>query len=148
MQTLTPDDTSMNPFLSCIEDMYWLDGGHNGGKNTWITSRSLIETLCRQNIRIHVHMTPYQLTDERRPWIRKEERMFSDLLQRFNAPIRRFIHFENEPASLRQHFRLLTEFVHAEDIESNAEETMEHEEDGNESTQQDSSNYSSGILSV
>lgn len=53
-QTLTPDDTAMSPFVSSIEDMYWLDGGHNGGKNTWITSRSLIETLCRQNIRVHV----------------------------------------------------------------------------------------------
>lgn len=27
--------------------MYWLDGGHGGQKNTWITSRSLLETLTR-----------------------------------------------------------------------------------------------------
>jgi len=33
--------------LSRISDMYWLDGGHGGQKNTWITSRSLLETLTR-----------------------------------------------------------------------------------------------------
>lgn len=78
-------------------------------------------------------MTPYQLTDERRPWIRKEERTFSDWyvfsclqelrevfytelrtlfyrLKRFHAPLKRYVHFENEPASLQQHFRLLVSF--------------------------------------
>lgn len=142
-QTLTPDDPTMNPLLSCIEDMYWLDGGHNGGKNTWITSRSLLETLCRLNIRVHVHMTPYQLTDERRPWIRKEERMFSDLLLRFNAHIKRYVHFENEPASLQQHFRLIGEFT-------NAEKTLESERHGDTNSQSLSSDtdYTSNVLSM
>jgi len=114
LKTLTPDDTTMNPFLSSIEDMYWLDGGHNGAKNTWITSRSLVETLFRLNIRVHIHMTPYQLADERRPWIRKEERMFSDWLKRFNASIKRYQHFDDEPPALQQHFKLLEEFGVAE----------------------------------
>lgn len=47
LKTLTPEDESMTRFLSQITDMYWLDGGHAGGKNTWITSRSLLETLTR-----------------------------------------------------------------------------------------------------
>lgn len=47
LKTLTPDDeTSMN-IVNKIKDMYWLDGGHSGGKNTWITSRPLLETLTR-----------------------------------------------------------------------------------------------------
>lgn len=37
----------MMRLVSRIKHMYWLDGGHGGGKNTWITSRSLLETLCR-----------------------------------------------------------------------------------------------------
>ena len=37
----------MGRLLSRIKDMYWLDGGHGGQKNTWITSRSLLETLTR-----------------------------------------------------------------------------------------------------
>jgi Uncharacterised protein family UPF0565 len=47
LKTLTPDDSTMMRLVSRIKDMYWLDGGHGGGKNTWITSRSLLETLCR-----------------------------------------------------------------------------------------------------
>lgn len=47
MKTLTPDDSSMGRLLTRIKDMYWLDGGHGGQKNTWITSRSLLETLTR-----------------------------------------------------------------------------------------------------
>lgn len=50
LKTLTPDDqTSMN-IVNKIKDMYWLDGGHSGGKNTWITSRPLLETLTRLGI--------------------------------------------------------------------------------------------------
>lgn len=105
----------MDEFLNCIKDMYWLDGGHNGGKNTWITSRSLLETLIRLGVRIHVHLTPYQLLDDRRPWIRKEEKLFSDLLKKFNAPIVRQIHFESEPASLLQHLRIISDFASEED---------------------------------
>ena len=47
LKTLTPDDDTMMRLVSRIQDMYWLDGGHAGGKNTWITSRSLLETLTR-----------------------------------------------------------------------------------------------------
>lgn len=47
LKTLTPDDSTMIRLLCRIKDMYWLDGGHGGQKNTWITSRSLLETLTR-----------------------------------------------------------------------------------------------------
>lgn len=65
-------------------------------------------------------MTPYQLADERRPWIRKEEKIFSDWLKRFNAPLKRYVQFENEPGSSQQHFRLISMF-------GTAEKTMEPE---------------------
>lgn len=47
LKTLTPDDQTSMDIVSRIKDMYWLDGGHSGGKNTWITSRPLLETLTR-----------------------------------------------------------------------------------------------------
>ncbi|CAH0382518.1 unnamed protein product [Bemisia tabaci] len=110
MKTLTPDDTTMMRLVSNITDMYWLEGGHAGVKNTWITSRSLLETLTRLNIRIHVHVTPYQICDKRRPWIRKEEKTFSNMLKRLGAPIERVFHFENHPTDLSIHFEVLSVF--------------------------------------
>lgn len=106
LKTLTPDDDTMSKLVSRIRDMYWLDGGHSGGKNTWITSRSLLETLTRLSVNIHVHVTPYQVNDDRRPWIRKEEKAFCDLLRRLNAPIERFFHFENQLPTLLTHFEV------------------------------------------
>lgn len=47
LKTLTPDNEILSRFVDRITDMYWLDGGHPGHKNTWITSRCLLETLSR-----------------------------------------------------------------------------------------------------
>lgn len=110
LKTLTPDDDTMMRIVTRIQDMYWLDGGHAGGKNTWITSRSLLETLTRLGIGIHIHVTPYQVNDDRRPWIRKEEKTFGDLLRRLGAPVQRTLHFENQVASLCTHFEVLSVF--------------------------------------
>ncbi|KAL1123219.1 hypothetical protein AAG570_002306, partial [Ranatra chinensis] len=110
LSTLMPDDSTLMHFVRRISDMFWLDGGHAGGKNTWITSRSLLETLTRLCISIHVHVTPYQVGDEKRPWIRREEKAFSDMLQKLGAPINRTLHFEGQ-ASLLSHFQLLSEFI-------------------------------------
>ncbi|XP_017490478.1 PREDICTED: UPF0565 protein C2orf69 homolog [Rhagoletis zephyria] len=102
--------------LSRIKDMYWLDGGHGGQKNTWITSRSLLETLTRMGMNIHVHLTPYQVQDDRRPWIRKEEKIFTDMLRRLGAPITRHLHYDSQTANLMTHFEVLQAFcqhIHA-----------------------------------
>lgn len=107
LKTLTPDDESLSPMVARITDMYWLDGGHSGGKNTWITSKGLLGTLARLGIRVHVHVTPYQICDDRRPWIRKEEKAFSDWLRKLGAPVRRMVHFENSTPSLGIHFDVI-----------------------------------------
>lgn len=36
MKTLTPDDCSMNKLVTRIKEMYYLDGGHAGGKREHI----------------------------------------------------------------------------------------------------------------
>lgn len=91
--------------------MYWLDGGHGGGKNTWITSRSLLETLCRLAINVHVHVTPYQIQDDHRPWIRKEEKAFTDLLKRLGASFDRHLYpSEANSTNLFTHFEVLNRF--------------------------------------
>ncbi|CAH2228314.1 jg7698, partial [Pararge aegeria aegeria] len=75
-------------FMSRVADMYWLDGGHAGGKNTWITSRSLLETLTRLEVNMFVHVSPYQVQDEGRPWIGREEKAFTGLLNKLGAKAR------------------------------------------------------------
>ncbi|GAB0098176.1 UPF0565 protein C2orf69 homolog [Sergentomyia squamirostris] len=110
LKTLTPDDSSMMRLVSRIRDMYWLDGGHSAPKNTWITSRSLLETLTRLNINLHVHVTPYQVLDDRRPWIRRDEKAFTDLLKRLGAPLTRTLHFDTGVTNLFTHFEVLEVF--------------------------------------
>ncbi|XP_023311610.1 UPF0565 protein C2orf69 homolog isoform X2 [Anoplophora glabripennis] len=109
-KTLKSDDSSLLRVISKVTDMFWLDGGHSGGKNTWITSRPLLETLTGLGIKIHIHVTPYQIQDDRRPWIKKEEKAFSDTLRRQGTAIDRTVHFENVPASLLQHFDVIKIF--------------------------------------
>ncbi|XP_050083761.1 mitochondrial protein C2orf69 homolog [Anopheles aquasalis] len=110
-KTLTPDDSTMMRLVSRITDMYWLDGGHGGGKNTWLTSRSLLETLCRLGINVHVHVTPYQIQDDHRPWIRKEEKAFTDLLKRLGAAFNRHLYpSEANSTNLYTHFDVLNRF--------------------------------------
>lgn len=46
-KSFTPEDSNEMKFISKIKDMYWLDGGHSGGKNTWITSTKILETLAK-----------------------------------------------------------------------------------------------------
>uniref|UniRef100_A0A6B2ELM5 Uncharacterized protein n=1 Tax=Phlebotomus kandelakii TaxID=1109342 RepID=A0A6B2ELM5_9DIPT len=114
LKTLTPDDSSMMRLVSRIRDMYWLDGGHSAPKNTWITSRSLLETLTRLNINLHVHVTPYQVLDERRPWIRRDEKAFTDLLKRLGAPLTRILHSDSGVVpNLFTHFEVLEVFRQA-----------------------------------
>ena len=61
-------------------------------------------------INIHVHLTPYQVQDDRRPWIRKEEKIFTDLLRRLGAPINRHLHYDSQTANLMTHFEVLQAF--------------------------------------
>lgn len=56
-QHIKSSDDELKSFISKIESMYWLDGGHSGGKNTWITSRTVLECLkclskCFSNVGI------------------------------------------------------------------------------------------------
>ncbi|XP_050678046.1 mitochondrial protein C2orf69 homolog isoform X2 [Leptidea sinapis] len=109
-KTLTPWDAHVCRFIDRIESMYWLDGGHAGGKNTWITSRSLLETLTRLDLRVFVHVSGYQVRDEARPWIAREEKCFSTLLRKLGANIQRFMHDEGGTHSLTSHFDVLANF--------------------------------------
>lgn len=61
-------------------------------------------------INVHIHVTPYQINDDRRPWIRKEEKAFGDWLKKLGAPVTRTVHFENQVPTLKSHLEVLDVF--------------------------------------
>lgn len=103
-------DNEMKKFILRIKEMWWLDGGHPGNKDTWITDETILESFVKMGIDIHVHVTPYEVRDDNRPWIRIEEEFFTDTLRKKGANVQRFLHFEDQPCKLENHFRVLTEF--------------------------------------
>ena len=52
-------------------------------------------------------MTPYQVSNPNRPWIGKEEKMFRSVLARLGARLRRTLYYEEEPASIENHFKVI-----------------------------------------
>lgn len=106
-QSATTSDTDIINFISCIKSMWWLDGGHGGHKDTWITDKSILESLTKLDIEVYIHVTPYQIKDTRRPWIAGEEFVFYNTLKNLNVPIQRTVHFENKERSIIMHFNLL-----------------------------------------
>ncbi|XP_066252133.1 mitochondrial protein C2orf69 homolog isoform X2 [Euwallacea similis] len=103
-------DQEITTLISKIRDMYWLDGGHSGGKNTWVGNHAILDTLCSLNINVHVHVSPYQIRDDRRPWIKKEEKSFRDYLSKHGCNIDRKVHFETVTPSILVHFDVLNVF--------------------------------------
>ncbi|XP_012230823.1 mitochondrial protein C2orf69 homolog [Linepithema humile] len=107
------NDANINSFIKLIKNMWWLDGGHNGSENTWITEQNILQSFAKLKINTHIHVTPYQMQDIDRPWIRMEENNFNGILQSMGAPVQRTLHFGNKAPSLLSHFNILT------DIKSN-----------------------------
>lgn len=59
---------------------------------------------------MHVHVTPYQIEDDRRPWIKREEKTFSDTLIKLGATVHREVHFADSTPNLFLHFDILKVF--------------------------------------
>ncbi|XP_039291771.1 UPF0565 protein C2orf69 homolog isoform X2 [Nilaparvata lugens] len=105
----SPEDNEMRRCIPQISDMFWLDAGH-GGTDIFLSTSSVLQTLAESGIRIHIHVTPYQVKDAKRPWIGEEESQFTALLEKLNANVERTLHFGNEAGSLNLHFDVLSAF--------------------------------------
>nr|DBA20098.1 TPA: hypothetical protein GDO54_015828 [Pyxicephalus adspersus] len=99
-------DKEINLFVGNIESMYWLDGGHSGGSNTWITCPDILKVFAQRGIAVHTHVTPYQVNDSMRSWIGEEHRKFVELLKVYNVMVNKQLHFAYEAPSLDNHFRV------------------------------------------
>nr|XP_057938416.1 mitochondrial protein C2orf69 homolog [Doryrhamphus excisus] len=103
-------DQHMWDFVKSISDMFWLDGGHPGGSETWVTDKQVLHQLAASGIGIHAHVTPYEVCDPMRAWVGREHRRFIKTLEEFGASLFHKIHFEDKPPCIENHFRVIQEF--------------------------------------
>ncbi|XP_028249075.1 mitochondrial protein C2orf69 homolog [Parambassis ranga] len=103
-------DPQMSPFLKRISDMFWLDGGHPGGSETWVTDKQVLKELAASGVSIHAHVTPYEVCDPMRAWVGREHGHFIKTLEEFGACPSKKLHFKDEPPSIENHFRVIQEF--------------------------------------
>ncbi|XP_063789129.1 mitochondrial protein C2orf69 homolog isoform X2 [Pseudophryne corroboree] len=99
-------DKEIGSFVGNIESMYWLDGGHSGGSNTWVTCPDILTMFAQTRIVVHTHVTPYQVSDSMRSWIGEEHGKFIELLKGYNVMVDSHLHFAYEAPSLENHFRV------------------------------------------
>ncbi|KAM9805024.1 mitochondrial protein C2orf69 homolog [Neosynchiropus ocellatus] len=103
-------DPQMAPFVNSISDMFWLDGGHPGGSETWVTDKPALSSLATSGVKIHAHVTPYEVCDPMRAWVGREHAHFIQTLEELGASPQNKVHFADEPPSISNHFRVLLEF--------------------------------------
>uniref|UniRef100_I3MFQ3 Chromosome 2 open reading frame 69 n=1 Tax=Ictidomys tridecemlineatus TaxID=43179 RepID=I3MFQ3_ICTTR len=99
-------DKNIDGFIKSIRTMYWLDGGHSGGSNTWVTYPEVLKEFAQTGIIVHTHVTPYQVRDPMRSWIGKEHKKFVQILEDFGMQVTSQIHFAKEAPSIENHFRV------------------------------------------
>lgn len=103
-------DPELRQFLASISDMYWLDGGHPGTGDTWVTDKQALGELASSGMAVHAHVTPYEVCDPARAWVGREHQCFVKTLEELGARITQNLHFEDEPACIANHFRVIEEF--------------------------------------
>ncbi|XP_004459006.2 mitochondrial protein C2orf69 homolog [Dasypus novemcinctus] len=99
-------DKNVDTFIKSIRTIYWLDGGHSGGSNTWVTCPEVLKEFSHTGIVVHTHVTPYQVRDPMRSWIGKEHKKFVQILGDFGMQVTSQIHFAKEAPSIENHFRV------------------------------------------
>ncbi|KAF7667295.1 hypothetical protein LDENG_00068740 [Lucifuga dentata] len=103
-------DPQLTHFVQSVSDMFWLDGGHPGGSETWVTDKQALKDLASCGVAIHTHVTPYEVCDPMRAWVGREHRHFIKTLEEFGASPSQKLHFEDEAPSIKNHFRVIHEF--------------------------------------
>ncbi|KAJ8252806.1 hypothetical protein GJAV_G00205830 [Gymnothorax javanicus] len=103
-------DPELAPFLGRVTDIYWLDGGHPGGSETWVTNKRALRELAACGMLLHAHVTPYEVRDPMRAWVGREHRRFVRTLEELGARLTSTLHFEDEPPCIENHFRVIETF--------------------------------------
>lgn len=114
LQKMETEHEYLLQFYKSIHTWIWLDGGHNGGQDTWMTSEGPLNTFVNNSEwNIQIKVTPRQVNDPMRPWIGKEEKKFRSVLKRLledrneSSRLKRTLVFADEEPSILNHFRVI-----------------------------------------
>ena len=97
-------------FLKLVKEIYWLDSGHNGECGAWMTREKDVKALASLGAELYIHVTPQQVSDPLRVWIREEHTIFLEELKKLGAKVYDKLHFSDQPRCLENHFKVLNEF--------------------------------------
>uniref|UniRef100_A0A3B5MH68 Uncharacterized protein n=1 Tax=Xiphophorus couchianus TaxID=32473 RepID=A0A3B5MH68_9TELE len=92
-------DPNMAAFVRRISDV-----------RTWVTDREALRELAASGVSVHAHVTPYEVRDPMRAWVGREYGVFIQTLEELGACPSRKLHFQDEPPSIQNHFRVILEF--------------------------------------
>jgi hypothetical protein len=95
-------------FLGTCRHLIWLDGGHSGQSNGWITRVEIIRLMRAFHLHCYVHVTPYQIKS-RKTWAVEEYRKFVQLLESEELTFVSKYYFaeRDEDFDINVHFELL-----------------------------------------
>lgn len=112
LETGESGDALLQEFIQRIKAMYWLDGGHSGEEDTWVADPDVISCLTTKMdlYCVEVHVSPYQVRDEHRPWKGRSHSEFLALLKDAGVTLKNVLHFENDEPDLLSHFKVLQTF--------------------------------------
>lgn len=109
-------DMSLIEFRNKISDLIYLDGGHCGTSNAWITREQTISLIKFLNWNLFVYITPYNIVCRSvKLWAIKEYEIFIELLRKYNVNLVNKCYFAEEDDAekdfdLNKHFEILNEF--------------------------------------
>ena len=98
-------------FSQQIRHVIWLDGGHSGTKNSWITREEIVLLIKHLKWSCYVYVTPYQIKS-RKYWAVEEYTKFIDLLKSLDVVLKHVYYFEEkeDDFDVDVHFEVLTKF--------------------------------------
>lgn len=110
----TPEKRSDLKTPRAVHEMFWLDGGHNGESDTWVTDPAVLKAFSEyyknRPMKLFVHVTPYQMNDIKRPQIKRHKLQFCEIVRGLGMALHDETHFQNQKCSIETHFEVLTTF--------------------------------------
>ncbi|KAG7390688.1 hypothetical protein PHYPSEUDO_007150 [Phytophthora pseudosyringae] len=90
---------STRQFFSAINSIHWLDSGNGSLENAMPTEETALSVLSRyEQLRLFVHVTPYQYEARQRPWIKSEVNTFVNKMNLLGANIQLIMYVQIESA--------------------------------------------------